>query len=127
MGDDGNDRLIGSDGNDGLYGGAGNDYYDGRAGSDTILEGLWVGAGILVFSNDVISGGEGDDYIDSTLGSDRIHGGPGNDRIYPNGYHRDFSTDYVNCGSDTGDRIFYSYSSDGDTTVNCEQITDLDR
>jgi Ca2+-binding RTX toxin-like protein len=126
-GDDGNDRLIGSYGNDGLYGGAGNDYYDGGHGSDSIAESLWVRAGTLVFSNDVISGGEGDDYIDSRLGSDRIHGGPGNDRIYPNGYDRDFSFDIVNCGSDTGDRVLYLYSGDGDTTVNCEFVTDLDR
>ena len=125
-GGDGNDRLIGSSGNDELFGGAGNDYYDGLYGSDVIEEGVSAG-GILVFSNDVISGGEGDDWIDSGLGSDRIQGGPGNDQIYPNGWHRDFSFDIVNCGSDTGDRIFNSYSGDGDTTVNCEQITDFDR
>lgn len=126
FGGDGNDRLLGSSGNDGLYGGAGIDYYDGGGGSDTILEEV-LGEATLVFSNDVISGGEGDDWIDPALGSDRIHGGPGNDQIYPNGYYRDFSFDTVNCGAGTGDRIFNSYSGDGDTIVNCEQITDFDR
>jgi Ca2+-binding RTX toxin-like protein len=124
-GDDGNDRLIGSDANDGLYGGPGNDYYDGGFGSDSIVE-IDPRLGILVFSDDVISGGQGDDFIFSALGSDRIHGGPGNDIIRPDGYHRDFSFDTLDCGSGTGDQVYYN-SGDGDTTVNCEQITDFDR
>ncbi len=125
FGGDGNDRLIGSSGNDGLYGGPGNDYYDGRSGSDTIFEELIEGES-LAFNNEVISGGEGDDYIFSVLGFDRIHGGPGNDVIYPDGSYRDFSFDTVNCGSGTGDRISYN-SGDGDTIANCEQINDFDR
>lgn len=126
-GHDDNDTLIGSHGNDALLGGAGNDYYDGGGAADTIIEELHQSpAGTLVFSNDVISGGEGDDYIQSALGSDRIHGGPGNDRIYPDGYHRDFSFDIVSCGSDMDDHIFYN-SGDGDTIVNCELIIDFDR
>jgi serralysin len=124
-GDDGDDRLIGSEGSDGLYGGLGNDFYDGRDGSDSIVEPLQVG-GVIDFSNDVISGGNGDDYIDAGLGADRIHAGPGNDSIFPNGYHRDFSFDIVNCGSGASDSLYNFYSGDGDATVNCEFVTDLD-
>lgn len=126
-GDDGNDRLIGSEGNDGLYGGPGNDYYDGRMGHDTIIEPLEAGGGPVVFSDDVISGGEGDDFINSRLGADRISGGPGTDFIWPNGYHRDFSFDIINCGSGTFDQSLDVSSSDGDTSINCELVRDIDR
>jgi len=124
-GDEGNDILIGSDLNDVLYGGIGNDYYDGGRGDDTISEALLSETGIVASDNDVISGGEGDDFIDSGLGADMIHSGPGNDQIMPDGYHRDFSIDTIDCGSDN-DRLFLFYSSDGDTQSNCETVNDQD-
>jgi Hemolysin-type calcium-binding repeat (2 copies). len=121
-GEEGNDILIGGSGNDGLYGGPGNDRYDGGHGSDTIVED-WAQ---LVSSDDVISGDEGDDFIISSEGIDKIYGGPGNDRIYANPYvHRDFSSDIVNCGSDTDEVEFYS--GDGEVVSNCESAKDHDR
>jgi Ca2+-binding RTX toxin-like protein len=125
FGDDGADILIGGIDHDGLFGGRGNDKIDGWRGDDSISEDT-ERVGTFVNNNDVISGAEGDDYINSGYGVDRIEGGPGNDIILPNGFNRDFSFDSVNCGSDTGDRIFI-YSGDGETTTNCEIISNFDR
>jgi Ca2+-binding RTX toxin-like protein len=125
FGDDGDDILIGGLGNDGLFGGRGNDRIDGDRGDDSISEDT-ERIGTFVNNNDVISGSEGGDYINSGYGVDRIEGGPGNDIILPNGFNRDFSFDSVNCGSDTGDRIFI-WSGDGEPANNCEIISDFDR
>lgn len=127
FGNEGNDTLLGSNGNDHLYGGPGSDKMDGGPGDDNFEE--YVNQeGTLVNNDDIISGGEGIDRINSGVGADRIHGGPGNDLIWPDGaITRDFAVDSVNCGADTQDRIFFFHSADGDTTVNCELVNDLDR
>jgi Ca2+-binding RTX toxin-like protein len=125
FGDDGNDVLYGTERNDGLYGGIGNDKYDGAYGDDTIVDHSYVESP-FASNDDVISGGYGTEYIESGYGKDRIHGGPGDELIYPNGSYRDFSTDVVDCGAGTVDRVAI-YSGDGDTAVNCEQVENYDR
>jgi Ca2+-binding RTX toxin-like protein len=125
FGDDGNDILYGTELNDSLQGGRGNDKYDGWLGNDTIIDLSWFESP-FVPNDDVISGNWGDDYIESGFGSDKIQGGPGNDLIYPGGFERDFSLDTTNCGSGTNDRIL-AYTGDGDTFINCESVTDMDR
>jgi Ca2+-binding RTX toxin-like protein len=126
-GEDGNDILVGSAGNDYLNAGKGNDRYEGGDGSDSIVDIPYV-EGSLVNNDDTISGGVGDDWILSGEGVDRIYGGGGNDQIYPNTWnHRDFSYDFVDCGSGTGDRVFYGYSSDAEGFSNCEFVMDQDR
>jgi Ca2+-binding RTX toxin-like protein len=112
-GEDGNDILYGTERNDGLY------------GDDTIIDESWA-VSPFVSNVDIISGGFGNDYILSGFGVDSIHGGPGDELIYPNGYYRDFSVDIVDCGAGAGDRIAI-YSGDGDTAVNCEQVENYDR
>jgi len=124
FGDDGNDILIGAPGNDGLYGGRGNDYYDGNSGHDSIVDNYYQ-EGPLVKNDDIISGEEGDDYIQSGEGADKIHGGPGNDLIFPDGAYRDFSSDSVNCGSDS-DTVYFN-SADDVVASNWEDIYDYDR
>lgn len=127
FGDDGNDTLIGGNKGDVLDGGRGNDRYDGLLGGDTIEESTASKMeGSLVNNDDIISGGEGDDYIVSAEGVDIIHGGPGMDRIFPDGWARDFSYDFVDCGSDT-DAVLFFYSGDPDYATNCENIQDYDR
>jgi len=124
FGDDGNDVLIGGPGNDGLYGGGGNDYYDGNYGDDSIVD-SYHHEGPLIKNDDTISGGEGNDYIQSGEGIDKIHGGPGNDAIFPNGAFRDFSSDSINCGSDSDSVSIYS--ADDRVASNCEDVYDYDR
>jgi Ca2+-binding RTX toxin-like protein len=126
FGDDGNDVLLGSHGNDVLQGGRGNDKYSGSGGDDTIMEDVGS-VGSFNNNNDIISGGEGSDYLSSGFGVDSINGGPGKDYAYPNGYHRDFSFDSVNCGEGTEDFLFLFYSGDGETAINCEILWDEDR
>lgn len=122
-GGDGNDILIGGGLSDGLYGGNGSDKYDGRFGDDTILE--ESGPQNYKNSNDIVSGGRGDDYIFTGGGADSINGGPDDDLIYPNPYHRDFSTDSVDCGSGW-DSVGVYYSGDGETANYCEFISNND-
>ena len=124
FGDNGSDILIGGRGNDGLYGGRGNDYYDGNSGDDSILDDYYK-EGPLAKNDDIISGEEGNDFIQSGEGADKIHGGPGNDFIYPDGAYRDFSSDSVNCGSDS-DTVYFN-SADDVVASNCEDIYDSDR
>lgn len=119
--------MIGGIGNDYLNGGLGNDKYDGGQGSDNIWDPPYV-VGSLGSNDDLISGGSEDDWIQSGEGVDRIYGGPGNDQIFPNAYTiRDFSYDFVDCGSDAGDQLLYFHSGDGETATNCENIQDMDR
>lgn len=122
FGDDGNDILIGGTLNDGLYGGRGDDKYDGLEGDDTIDDGVGLG---FTISNDVMSGGLGDDFIFADGGADKINGGPGNDQIYPNSFHRDFSSDSVDCGSGS-DRVSSFYSGDSDSAAFCETVSNAD-
>jgi Ca2+-binding RTX toxin-like protein len=127
VGGEGNDTLLGNFGNDQINGGPGSDKMDGGPGDDVIQDFVNTET-VLVNNNDIISGGEGNDNIQAGVGADRIHGGPGNDVIFPDfGLGRDFSVDIVNCGADTQDRIFFFHSADGDTNVNCEFVTDVDR
>jgi RTX calcium-binding nonapeptide repeat (4 copies) len=123
FGDDGNDILIGGPLNDGLWGGKGDDKYDGIDGDDTIEDGGTYD--LYIISNDVISGGLGDDYILAGGGTDIINGGPGTDTIFPNSYHRDFSSDSVDCGSGN-DIVRYFYSGDRETVIYCEDIENKD-
>lgn len=127
VGGEGDDTLLGNTGNDQINGGPGSDRMDGGPGNDAIEDFVNM-EGVLVNNNDIISGGEGNDNIQAGVGADKIHGGPGNDVIFPDfGIGRDFSTDIVNCGADTQDRIFFFHSADGDTNVNCELVNDVDR
>jgi RTX calcium-binding nonapeptide repeat (4 copies) len=123
FGDDGNDMLIGGTLSDGLYGGRGDDKYDGLEGEDTIYE--VASPEGYVISNDVISGGLDDDFIIADGGADIINGGPGNDQIYPNSFHRDFSPDSVDCGSGT-DHVHSFYSGDKETAKYCEFVDNAD-
>lgn len=124
FGDNGSDILIGGRGNDGLYGGRGNDYYDGNSGDDSIVDNYYQ-EGPLVKNDDIISGEEGNDFIESGEGADKIHGGPGNDLIFPDGAYRDFSSDSVNCGSDS-DTVYFN-SGDDVIASNCEDVYNYDR
>jgi len=124
FGDNGSDILIGAPGNDGLYGGRGNDYYDGNSGDDSIVDDYYY-EGPLAKNDDIISGEEGNDFIQSGEGADKIHGGPGNDLIFPDAAYRDFSSDRINCGSDS-DSVYIN-SADDVVASNCEYVHDNDR
>ena len=121
--EDGNDILIGGIYNDGLYGGKGDDKYDGQDSSDTIIEDR--PGSKYTTSNDVISGGLGGDWIEAGGGADTINGGPDNDYIIPNPFHRDFSYDFVDCGSGI-DHVLDFNSGDRETATYCEYISNND-
>jgi Ca2+-binding RTX toxin-like protein len=122
-GDNGNDTLIGGKLSDTLLGGKGDDMYDGLGDDDTILENISTKAHII--SNDIVSGGLGNDWIATGGGADTINGGPGHDQIWPNLSHRDFSPDYIDCGSGN-DFIGNFYSGDRETATYCETIINKD-
>jgi Ca2+-binding RTX toxin-like protein len=128
-GDEGDDTLIGGLLSDYMSGGTGNDKYDGSDGDDTLADPstsvLSSPIALPMSGDDVMSGGPGGDYIVGGTGADRIHGGPGSDLIYPNNLSdRDFSHDFVDCGSDY-DFTFLN-SADDTVSINCEEITDYD-
>ena len=67
--------------------------------------------------------------ITSGAGADTIHGGPGTDYIGVNfelSYleHRDFSNDFIDCGSGA-DYVWIS-SSEDTASLNCDTIVDYD-
>ena len=72
-----------------------------------------------------MSGGPGDDYLVGNDGTDYLHGGPGLDILWADiFYTRDFSFDFVDCGSDSD--IAVINSADDNAKINCETIKDSD-
>ncbi len=123
-GDDGNDIMFGGEGNDYLNGGRGNDKYDGGNGDDTLIEYMPINIGAseyILSGDDDMAGGVGDDYLSGGEGRDKLYGGFDDDYIEPSpGDKRDFSPDFIDCGSGT-DKIGFRLS-DGDIAINCEHI-----
>jgi hypothetical protein len=113
--DDGNHRYTGTPANDELLGHHGDDTIVGGAGRD-VLWGDWELRGNGTGQTDVLHGGDGNDFLYPSHGKNLLYGGGGNDRIIAYYGHG-----LIDCGPGADD--YAQTRQNGAYTVrNCERV-----